>query len=179
MTRLFVLLALLAAGCQKPSDEPDTKRMPKPAPAPEPEIPAGLNITVSIDGKDAEALTGERLRAITPDFADGERRAWDLVKLIGEPASRPNSKLGFAAERGPEVVMDPSRSPEDPIPVLLVSRRGDVVATTLDPKAPFPEYHGRGGRLGRRGDPIPRVEGVKRIRIFVESTKGRSETESK
>lgn len=168
MKLLIALLGLLAAGCQRPSDEPDTKRMPKPAPAPEPEIPSALHITVTIDGTDGEPLTGERLRSITPDFADGERRAWDLVKLIGQPATRPGSRLGFAAERGPEVLMDPSRAPEDPIPVLLVSRRGDVVATMLDPKAPFPEYHGRGGRLGRRGDPIPRVEGVKHIRIFVE-----------
>lgn len=170
MNRFALLpLLLLATGCQKPSDEPDTKRMPKPAPAPEPEIPGDLAVSVSVDGAEVEAITGARLRDLPPDFADGERRAWDLVKLLGDQAARPNAKLGFAAERGPEVLMEPARSADDPIPVLLVSRRGDVVATMLDPKAPFPEYHGRGGRLGRRGDPVPRVEGVKRIRIFVES----------
>jgi hypothetical protein len=34
---------------------------------------------------------------------------------------------------------------------------------------PFPNYHGQGHRLERRGDPLPRVEGVKRIAVSVES----------
>jgi hypothetical protein len=58
--------------------------------------------------------------------------------------------------------------PDDFQPVLQVSRRGEVVATMVDPKAPFPEYHGRGGRLGRTGDPLPRVSGVTAIRVFLD-----------
>jgi hypothetical protein len=45
----------------------------------------------------------------------------------------------------------------------MLNRRGDLVATMLAPNAPFPPFHGAGGRLGRPGDTTPHVPGVVRI----------------
>ena len=55
---------------------------------------------------------------------------------------------------------------KEPQPALLLTRRGDVVALLVDPADPFPSYHGQGRRLGRPGDPMPRIAGVKRIRVY-------------
>jgi hypothetical protein len=35
------------------------------------------------------------------------------------------------------------------------------------PGDPFPAYHGQGRRLSRPGDPLPRVGGVTRIRVYL------------
>jgi hypothetical protein len=51
----------------------------------------------------------------------------------------------------------------DAQPALMLNRRGDLVATMLAPNAPFPPFHGAGGRLGRPGDTTPHVPGVVRI----------------
>ena len=55
---------------------------------------------------------------------------------------------------------------ESQVPVLMISRRGDVIAELVDPKEPFPEFHGQGGRLGRPPEPSPRVSSVERVRVF-------------
>jgi hypothetical protein len=49
--------------------------------------------------------------------------------------------------------------------VLFLTRRGEVIASTIDPKAPFPAYHGRGGRLHRAGDQLPHVGPVAKLAI--------------
>ncbi|MBK6515973.1 MAG: hypothetical protein IPG04_18220 [Polyangiaceae bacterium] len=156
---------LWIVACQQPSEEGDAKRTPKPPPAPESDVPDDLSIEVTVGDVASAPIDAARLRSTPPDYSDKERRAWDLVKLLGDAAKRPGVRLAVSAERGPEVVMTPPASPEDFVPVLLVSRRGGAIATMLDPKEPFPEFHGRGGRLGRRGDPVPRVEGAKKIRV--------------
>jgi len=50
-------------------------------------------------------------------------------------------------------------------PVLFLTRRGEVIVSALDPKQPFPRYHGQGGRLHRAGDSLPRVAPVARLAI--------------
>ena len=42
-------------------------------------------------------------------------------------------------------------TPEGLEPVLYLTRRGDIVVAAVDPKDPFPKYHGQGGRLHRAG----------------------------
>jgi hypothetical protein len=55
-----------------------------------------------------------------------------------------------------------------PVPVLLESRRGEIVAAMVAPEEPFPSYHGQGRRMNRPGDPLPRVAGVRKIRVYRE-----------
>jgi len=166
---LFTAVALGAPACQRTSDEGDTKRVPKPPPPEELKVPVDLRIEVTIDGAPGATIDAPRLEANKADFADQDRHAWKLVELLGDSTRRPGSVMAIAAKGGPEVLLRPAPTAADPQPVLLVSRRGEVVATMIDPKAPFPEYHGRGGRLGRTGDPLPRVSGVTKIRVFVET----------
>ncbi len=159
------LAALLLLGCQQPSEGGDAKRTPRPPPREDDTIPSALVIRVTIDGREANSIDAAMLAARKPDFEDGALRAWRLSSLVGAPAERPGAKLAVSGSHGPEVVM---RAEPDLVPVLLLSRRKELVATMIDPKAPFPEYHGRGGRLGRRGDPVPRVEKVEHVRVFIE-----------
>jgi len=49
--------------------------------------------------------------------------------------------------------------------VLFLTRRGEVIVSMIDPKDPFPRYHGQGGRLQRAGDSWPRVVRVQRLEI--------------
>jgi hypothetical protein len=59
-----------------------------------------------------------------------------------------------------------ARSDDGLIAVIMVSRRGDVIAQIVDEKQPFPTFHGQGGRLGRPpGEPLPRVPRVSKLRI--------------
>lgn len=167
-----VTFALAAFSCQRASEEGDTKRVPRPPPSALPgeaaAVPAHLRVEVSVDGAATAAIDAARLEERPADFADAERRAWKLAPLLGDAAARPGAVMAVSAKDGPEVLLRTPANAEEPQPVLLVSRRGEIVATMLDPAAPFPEYHGRGGRLGRAGDPLPRVSGVTRVRVFLE-----------
>lgn len=165
---LAILLAsALAAGCQKVSDEGDPKRMPKPPPPPGAILPETAHVAVTIDGKDATPIDAAKLAGTPPDFQDDERRAWKLRTLLGDTVERAGVVIAAAASSGPEVLMHARKGDADPEPVLVMSRRGELVATMISPGVPFPEYHGRGGRLGRSGDPLPRISGVKKLRVYV------------
>ena len=171
--RTFVLAigaaASIAIGCKRSSDQNESKRMPKPPPPADAEASSELHIAVEIDGMADVAIDGTKLNATKPDFVDSERRAWRIESLIGASAKRDGTVIAVTGEKGVTVTLHQPKSDKDPLAVLVVSRRGEVVAAMVEPDEPFPQYHGHGGRLGRRGDPLPRVAGVTKIAISVDA----------
>src|SRR6185312_9841950 len=86
MRSSFVLAAVLGlAACGKASDE--SKRMQESAPPKQVDPPADLSIAVSVDGSAAAPIVAATLRNTKPDFADSDRRAWQIATLI--PAAAP------------------------------------------------------------------------------------------
>jgi hypothetical protein len=162
------LFVVALFGCQDGTDIATAKRAPKPPPPEHPAIPAELAIAVEVDGAPRDAIGKAKLEATKPDFEDDERRVWKLTTLLGGVAAREGVVLAVSGREGPEVLLRVPTSDGEPQPAILVSRRGEVVATMVSPQAPFPEYHGRGGRLGRSGDPVPRIVGVRKIRVYLE-----------
>ena len=163
LTMLSIALALVA--CDTAPSHNDTKRMPKPPPPEDAAPPAALSIAVEIDGVAAPPIDAARLDATPPDFTDQDRRAWRLETLLGEPARREGVVTTVTGEKGLSIQLDRSSAEGAPIAVLAVSRRGEVVAAMVDADDPFPAYHGHGGRLARRGDPLPRISGVTKISL--------------
>jgi hypothetical protein len=174
MLRVVIVACALAAagsGCQKASDATQAKRMPQPPPAPEIRVPDGLHIEVVVGGKDAPPIDAARLRATPPDFADSERRAWKLSTLLGATVAAPGTELVVSGAPSASLVLTQPAGASEPQPALLLNRRGDLVATMVTPNAPFPPYHGAGGRLGRPGDTTPHVPGVVRIVVAPQPVK--------
>jgi hypothetical protein len=165
MTRITVVLtlALVAAGCQKASESSDAKRMPKPPPSASAEPSEKVHIDVEVDGAPGPAIDSAKLASVPPDFKDDEHRAWKMTTLLGASADRQGAVIAATGEKDVTILLPRAKSKTDPVPVLTVNRRGEVFATLVAPDDPFPPYHGRGGRLARPGDPLPRVSGVKRI----------------
>jgi hypothetical protein len=171
LARGVCVLALLAA-CSNAGDEQSrARRSPSPPPPPGiAELPAGLDIPVLIDGIAAPPLTASSLAAIPPDFEDQERRAWKLARLI--PQLTVGATVDAVSREGVAVAMRRPSTDAALQPVLFVTRRGEVVATLVDPARPFPEFHGQGGRLRRPGDTTPRVSPV--VRLEVRGADGRA-----
>jgi hypothetical protein len=153
----------VVAGCSKASDATQTKRIPQPPPSREISVPDGLRIEVVVGGKDATPIDASRLRATPPDFADSERRAWKLSTLLGAAVATPGAEFVVSGAPSAGLVLTQPVASTDAQPALMLNRRGDLVATMLAPNAPFPPFHGAGGRLGRPGDTTPHVPGVVRI----------------
>jgi len=167
MRRRWLPLLALALACTKASESSDAKRMPKPPPsASAPEPGDAVHIEVSIDGKAAPALDGAKLAATPPDFKDGEHRAWRVATLL-PAADREAAVVAATGDKDVTILLPRPRAKADPVPVLEVNRRGDVFAGLVSADEPFPSFHGRGGRLARPGDPLPRVTGVKRIAVTI------------
>lgn len=168
MTRRFVCAVLLvAAGCSKPSDSTEAKRTPKPPPAASISIPAALHVDVEVDGAPAAAVDAARLASLKPDFADDEHRAWRIATLVGPAATRPGAVIAAVGDRGLSLEMHAPSAPTDPIPVLSLNRRGDVLVGLVSPDDPFPDFHGKGGRLSRPGDPLPRLASPTKLRVYL------------
>lgn len=130
-------------------------------------IPASLSIAVQIDGKPAPPIDAARLGAVPPDYVSGERRAWRLSTLLGEACARPDAVVEVEGEGGRKTVFErPAHAPDGREPVLALNRRGDVVVALMKKDDPFPEFHGRGEKRGRSGDPATRVRDVKQIRVY-------------
>lgn len=149
---VVVALVLAACGDKEPNAE---QRIPKLAPPPVAPIPADLRIDVVVDGVAGPVIDARRLEATAPDFADEQRRAWRLDRFVPGAVS-------YEVTGARDVTITLKEAPPA-VPILMLSRRGDVVVTLADPKEPFPEFHGEGGRLGRPGDPYPRIMKVTRI----------------
>src|SRR5262249_39561661 len=149
MFRAALVWCVVAAGfvgCQKASDETSAKRMPQPPPPPAREIsvPDQVRIEVTVGGKPSAPIDAPRLRGTPPDFADGEGGAWKLTTLVGTELAPPGTEFRVTGAPAAGLLLtQPARS-DEPQPVLMLNRRGELVATLLSPNAPFPPFHGEG-----------------------------------
>ena len=157
-----IAAALVLAACSKASNEAETRQWPEPPPGKEVAIPARLEIAVTVDGAAQPAITAESLRGVRPDYADDERKAWKIPSLVREAG--PPGVVEATSPAGVSVKF-PHPTSDGLEPVLFLTRRGEVIVAALDPKDPFPRYHGQGGRLHRAGDQMPRVGPVSRLDI--------------
>lgn len=159
---IAIVAALTLAGCGRAEDSTAAKRSPRPPAPPRVEIPADLHIPVTIDGQPSSAIDAVVLGQLAPDFADSERRAWRLRRLV--PALAGGSASVEAV--GKAVTVRYAATADGGLePAILLTRRGEVVVAAVDPTHPFPDYHGQGGRLGRPGDPMPHVGRVLELRV--------------
>jgi hypothetical protein len=160
MRSIALLLLLLA--CGKPSQEAESKQWQEPPPGKDVPIPDKLEIAVVVDGDAKPSITAQTLRAAKPDFSDEDRKAWRIPTLVAE-AGDPGS-VEASSPTGVSVKFAHPTS-DGLEPVLFLTRRGEVIVAALDPKDPFPRYHGQGGRLHRAGDQMPRVGPVAKLEI--------------
>ena len=152
-----LLVALLCLGCSKPGDDSEAKRSQIPEPPPGATVPDGLAIPIEIQGKVVRTITSEILAARQPDFADDDRKAWRLDRLLSDKEFPKGAVLEAESVDGVGISMHHPDTPESPLPVLTLTRRGEVIAAVIKENDPFPHYHGHGGRLRRPGDPMPRL----------------------
>lgn len=153
----------LVLGCSRASEQGEAKQWATPPPAKDIPIPASLHIVITVDGDAKPAITSASLGGAKPDFADDDHKAWLIPTLVPE-AQPAGSSIEAVSGAGVSVKFaHPTADGREP--VLFLTRRGDVIVAALDPKDPFPRYHGQGGRLRRAGDPMPRVSPVARIEI--------------
>lgn len=165
---VVVLVLAVTSACTKASESQDGKRMPKPPPVASAEPVRPVHIEVEIDGKPGALIDAARLASVKPDFEDEDRRAWKIVTLLGPLADRDGVSIAVTGEQGLALVAKPPRKASDAIPVLTTNRRGDPHFALVTAAEPFPAYHGRGGRLARPGDPLPRIAGVTRIVVSMD-----------
>jgi len=162
--RALILVLVVIAACSRAGEESEAKRAPAPPPPPKVEIPDALTIAVTIDDATAPAITRARLEALAPDFADAERRAWRLTKVVPE-LDQPGASVEARGPGGIAIHVDRPADDHTPTPVLFFTRRGEVVVAVVDPANPFPGYHGQGGQLKRPGDPLPRLSPVTALAV--------------
>jgi hypothetical protein len=161
--RRRLLIVLLLCACSRASEEGGAKKWQEAPPPKELVVPAGLSIAVVVDGADKPPITTDVLKATKPDYSDDEHRAWKVPTLIGE-AAPPGSVIEAESPSGVAVKFA-HPTPEGLEPVLFLTRRGEVLVSALDPKDPFPRYHGQGSRLRRPGDTMPRVHPVMKLSV--------------
>lgn len=163
MVRMLLLSLALVAACSKASPEGDKKQWQESPPPAEVSVPAGLSITVEVDGAARPAITSELLKNTKPDFSSAEHRAWRIPTLV--PDAAPSGTVVEASSPSGVAVKFTHPTAEGLEPVLFLTRRGDVIVAAVDPKDPFPRYHGQGSRLRRPGDSMPRVAPVTKLAI--------------
>ena len=160
---MLVVLVCVACGSGEPANE--GKRMPAPPPVNKQGVPANVSIEVLVDGKRLTPITQATLLATPPDWSDTQRKAWKIARLVGA-AETAETSFAITGTANNITVEFPAVSAANPlVPVLLLSQRGIIVAEFVDPKNPFPSFHGEGGRLGRSPESEPRVPGVTRIEV--------------
>ncbi|HEX7841863.1 MAG TPA: hypothetical protein VF469_30545 [Kofleriaceae bacterium] len=158
----LAMLALLIA-CSRASQEGEAKQWATPPPGKDIAIPVDLHIAVTSDGGALPEITSERLQHARPDFADDDHKAWLIPTLVPEAGPAGTSIEAMSGTGVSVTFAHPTADGREP--VLFLTRRGDVIVGALDPRDPFPRYHGQGGRLRRAGDPMPRVSPVARLAI--------------
>lgn len=160
---LLVALALASAACSRASDEAETKQWADKAPPKDMPPPADLSIAIKVDGAEKGAITAQTLKTAKPDFADAERSAWLITTLVPD-AGGAGTVIEAVSPAGVSLKFDrPAATGLEP--VLYLTRRGEVIVSVVDPKDPFPRFHGQGGRLHRAGDSLPHVGPVARLEI--------------
>ncbi len=163
-----LLFALALCACSRASDSGEAKKWQEAPPPKEVSVPAGLSIAVQVDGADKPPITSEVLKATNPDFTDEEHRAWKVPTLVAEAA--PSGATVEAATPTGVTVKFSHPNANGLEPVLFLTRRGEVIVAALDPKDPFPKFHGQGSRMRRPGDTSPRVAPVTRLSITTKPT---------
>jgi hypothetical protein len=153
----------IAGGCGRAEESSAAKRSPRPPAPPRVDIPRDLHIDVTVDGAPGQAVDAALLGQLAPDFADSERRAWRLRRLL--PALAMTSATVEAVSKAGVTVRYAATGEGGLEPALLLTRRGELVVAAVDPLHPFPDYHGQGGRLGRPGDPMPHVGRIVLLRV--------------
>lgn len=160
MARWLVVLAL--AACSKTNDESSAGKWQAGPPPAKQEVPADLVIRVEVDGVPKPAITRQTLDATKPDFVDVEHRIWLVPTLV--PDAVPGAMVEATAPSGMSIKLA-HPSPDGFEPALFLSRRGEVKVAAIDPKEPFPKWHGQGGRVHRAGDALPHVGPVAKLAI--------------
>jgi len=169
---LGVILVVSALGCSKPGDDSQAKRTPIPEPAPNALVPNAWSIPLEVDNAEVRTLDSSILQKTPPDFEDQDRHAWRLDKILSDSEFPLGSLIEAIGDDGVGISMRRQQSPGAPVPVLVLTRRGEIVAAAVKGSDPFPDYHGQGGRLRRPGDPFPRLlSPLARLRV---SSKGTS-----
>lgn len=159
---LPIVVAGLALGaCSRASNESEKKQWQEQPPPKELAVPAGLSIAVTVQGADRAPITSETLEKTKPDFTDPEHRAWRIPTLVPDAAGSTVEALSSSGV----AVKFATPTPEGLEAVLFLTRRGEVIVAAVDPKDPFPRYHGQGARLKRPGDTMPRVTQVTKLAI--------------
>jgi len=162
MWRWLPIALMVVVACSRASDEKQAKKWQEAPPPSDVQIPATVDIAVTIDGSAKPSITSASLTGVKPDFVDVEHRAWRISTLLG--ALAPGSSVEASSPTGVAVKFT-TPLPDGFEPVLFLTRRGEVIAGALDPKDPFPRYHGQGSRLRRPGDTMPRVSPVTKLTL--------------
>ncbi len=169
LVRLAILVLIgasfLPVGCKRSEDLNGSRQMPRLAPPPDAGVVSDVTVTVEVDGRAAPSLDRAKLDATPPDFTDGDRRAWRVETLLGLPAADDSLTFTVTGDHDVAIVLHHASTDPDLLPILAVNRRGQMLAAMVEKSDPFPSYHGQGRRLERRGDPLPRVEGVKHVAV--------------
>jgi len=129
--------------------------MPKPPPPPSAEALPESHIAIEIAEKSIRPRRREA-RAIKPtsptaSAARGRSRRWSAPPRSGGDGHR------RTGEKGVTVTLHQPKTDKDPLAVLAVSKRGDVIAAMVEADDPFPPYHDRraarreGSAAARRG----------------------------
>ncbi len=164
----WLLIAVALVACSRASDEGGAKKWQEAPPPTQVMVPGGLSIAVQVDGADKPPITSDVLKATKPDFVDDDHRAWKIPTLISEAA--PAGTVVEAGSPNGVAVKFAHPTAEGLEPVLFLTRRGEVIVAAVDPKDPFPKYHGQGSRLRRPGDTMPRVAPVTKLAIVTKPT---------
>jgi hypothetical protein len=161
MVRWLLIASLVA--CGKTSDHSETKQWQSAPPPPKIDVPAGVSIAVDVDGQGRAPITTATLESMKPDFVDVEHRVWLIPTLVADAAA-PGTSIEALAPTGMSIRLG-HPMPDGYEPALFLSRRGELKVGAIDPKDPFPPWHGQGGRLHRAGDSMPHVGPVAKLAI--------------